>query len=78
MEREMDSFIDKEKEPERRKWCVQLRKIGVCEVMKDKEMEDGIQHRDDQSSLKENSEERMHDTKWVDEWSLCNKKRHDV
>jgi hypothetical protein len=46
--------------------------------MKDNSMEDGLQHRDDKSSLKENWEERIHDAKWFDEWSLCNNKRHDV
>jgi hypothetical protein len=32
---------------------MRLRKIGMCEVMKDNSMEDGLQHRDDKSSLKE-------------------------
>jgi hypothetical protein len=36
------------------KRCMRLRKIGMCEVMKDKSMEDGLQHRDEQSALKEN------------------------
>ena len=35
------------------KICMRLRKTGVCEVMKDNSMEDGLQHRDDQSVLKE-------------------------
>ena len=33
--------------------CMRLRKIGVCELMKDNSMEDGLQHRDEKSSLKE-------------------------
>ena len=33
---------------------MQLRKIGAGEVMKDNSMEDGIQHRDEQSTLMEN------------------------
>ena len=57
---------------------MKLRKIGLCEVMKDNSMEYGLQHRDEQSILKEKWEEIIHDTKWFDEWSLCNSKRHDV
>jgi hypothetical protein len=32
---------------------MRLRKIGMCEVMKDKEMEDGLQHKNDKSTLKD-------------------------
>jgi hypothetical protein len=32
---------------------MQLRKIGMCEVMKVKAVEDGFNTRDDQSALKE-------------------------
>jgi hypothetical protein len=46
--------------------------------MKDNSMEDGIQHRDDKSALKEKWEEIIHDTKWFYEWSLYNNNRHDV
>ena len=53
MEREMDSFIDKETELKKLKRCMRLRNIGVCEVMKDNSMEDGLQHRDEQSALKD-------------------------
>jgi hypothetical protein len=57
---------------------MRLRKIGVCKVMKDNSMEDGLQHKDDQSALKEKWEEIIDDAKWFYEWSLCNNKRHDV
>ena len=35
------------------KGCMQLRKIGMCEVMTDKAMESGIQDIDDEGALKE-------------------------
>jgi hypothetical protein len=60
MEREMDSFIDKQTELRKIKRCMRLRKIGMCEVMKDNSMEDGFQHRDDQFTLKEKCGERIH------------------
>ena len=47
------------------KGCMRIRKIGVCEVMKDKEMEDRPHHRDDQCALKERCEERIHDVEWL-------------
>jgi hypothetical protein len=53
MERELDSFIDKENELKKIKRCMQLRKVGMCEAMKDKAMEHGLQHMDDQCALKE-------------------------
>ena len=53
MEREMDSFIEKEN-LKKLKRCMRLGNICMCKVMKDKSMEDGIQHSDEQSALKEN------------------------
>ena len=50
MERELVLFgrkNGKEKELKKIKGCMQLRKIGVCEVMMDKVMESGIQDMDD-------------------------------
>jgi hypothetical protein len=57
---------------------MRFRKVGTCEAMKDKEMHDRLQHRDDQCVLKEKCGEIIYDAKWFYEWSLCNKKRHDI
>ena len=35
------------------KGCIQLRKVGMCEVMTDKAMESGFQDMDDEGALKE-------------------------
>jgi hypothetical protein len=41
-------FIRKKYELKIRKRCMRLRKIGVCEVMMDKEMKGGLQYMDDE------------------------------
>ena len=56
MERELVLFRRQtrmEKWTEKIKGCMQLRKIGMCEVMTDKVMESGLQDMDDEGALKE-------------------------
>ena len=43
---------------------MQLRKVGMHEVVKDKAMENGLQDMDDQYALNKKCEERIHNTKW--------------
>ena len=60
MERELD-FFQKENSKGKRgqdelkniNGCMQLRKIGMCEVMIDKAMENGLQDMDGEGALKE-------------------------
>ena len=60
MEMELNGFICKANWKEKKKakmhWkrikeCMQLRKVGMHEVVKDKAMENGLQYMDDQYSL---------------------------
>ena len=56
-----DGFIEKKKWKGKRgkdemkniKGCMQLRKIGMCEVMADKAMESGLQDMDDEGAMKD-------------------------
>ena len=57
---------------------MQVRKIGMYKVMKDNSMEDGLQHRDDEGIAKKKCEEITHDAKWLYQWVVCNRKRHDA
>jgi hypothetical protein len=50
----------------------------MCEVMKDNSMEDGLQHRDEQSALKEKCAEGIHDANGFMKRFLYNCKCHDV
>jgi hypothetical protein len=54
---------------------MRLKNIGICEVMKDKAMESGIQ---DECVFEGEMGEIIHDTKWLYGWVLCNKNCHDV
>ena len=57
MERELVFFsegkLEWQNELKNIKGCMQLRKIGMCEVMTDKAMESGLQDKDDEGALKE-------------------------